>query len=181
MRTRRFIKATVPGLMALVAFAAVDPARAEGGTSRSPLFVREDFDARGMLRPGPGHTGSGAASFSFAQPGRLSMRQSYSLTAMSGGGGSMSSGLYLNTLSYQLSDPLSVTVDVGFHTPLHSSYPGLEAAGGAGSLVLPRLGLEYRPSERFSVHVDLFNGPDAWKAYGGLPWGSRALHGNRVP
>jgi hypothetical protein len=148
-------------------------------SSESLLHNRDDFDARGMLRPGP--VGSGSPSFSLAQPGRFSMQQSYSLSAMSGPGGSTSSGLYLNTLSYQLSAPLTLSVDVGFHTPLHSSMPGSEQGAGAGSVILPRMGLEYRPTDRLTMNLELYNVPDAWKAYGGGPWSPGFFQGSRTP
>jgi hypothetical protein len=169
--------------------------------SASPrsLLVREDFDVRSMTASSASitsHSQSGASagsygtagssnfSLSLDQPARFSMAQSYSLTAMSGAHGSASSGLYLNTLSYHLTPLVSAFVDVGFHTPIHSSLPGFEQNGGAGSLVLPRMGLEYRPSDRLTFNFELVNGPDAWKAWGGSPAGmssSRSFSGSRIP
>jgi hypothetical protein len=147
------------------------------------LTARNDFDARTLLKPGswtPGSTGS-TSSFRAGVPGRFSMHQSYSLTAMSGPSGSMSSGLYLNTLMYRLSTPLTVFADVGFHSPIHSSMPGLQQEGGPGSLVFPRLGLEYKPNERLTMNLELVNGADAWKAYGGMPRSSLFFPGSLSP
>lgn len=130
---------------------------------------------------------AGGSSFSLAEPSRFSMTQSYSLSAMSSAQGSASSGLYLNTLSYQLTPLMAAFVDVGFHTPIHSSMPGLESAEGLGSVVLPRMGLEYRPSERLQFNFELVNGADAAKAWGGSPYspyGSsawRTTRGSRIP
>jgi hypothetical protein len=143
----------------------------------SLLTAGDDFDSRNMTLSG---SRDGRSSLSLAQPSRFSMHQSYSLSAMSTSQGSASSGLYLNTLSYQLSQPLVVFVDVGFHTPLHSSLPGMNASAGAGSVVLPRMGLEYKPSERLTMNLELVNGPDAWKAYGG-PWSPSLFTGSRTP
>lgn len=141
--------------------------------------------ASSMHFPGA-REGSSNPSFSWDQPARFSMHQSYSLTAVSDGRGSASSGLYLNTLSYQVTPLMSAFVDVGFHTPIHSSFTtGLEQSGGGmGSLVLPRMGLEYRPSDRLTFNLELVNGPDAWKAWGGAPSGSssfRSFPGSRTP
>lgn len=147
--------------------------------SPSLLHDRHDFDTRSMLRPGAQAAANGA-SFSLASASRFSSTQSYSLMAMTGPGGSMSSGLYLNTLSYRFTPQLTASVDLGFHTPLHSSLPGPEPETGLGSVVLPRMGIEYRPSDRLSVNLELYNGPDAFKAYGGLP-GPHSHRGNRVP
>ncbi len=162
---------------------------------RSVVSNRHDFDPRVMTRhddavrasslrmPAAGQRESGT-SFTLEQPGRFSMHQSYSLTAVSGAAGSASSGLYLNTLNYQVTPLMTAFVDVGFHTPLHSSLPGMEQAGGLGSLVLPRMGLEYRPSDRLTLNFELVNGPDAWKAWGGSPYGwspFRSSPGSRTP
>ncbi len=143
---------------------------------QSLLTSRHDFDTRGMTHSG---AREGSTSLALAQPNRFSMRQSYSLSAMSGAYGSASSGLYLNTLSYQLSAPLVMFVDVGIHTPLHSSIPGMEASAGAGSIVLPRMGLEYRPNDRLTMNLELVNGPDALKAYG--PFSPHLFPGSRTP
>src|SRR5690606_26572490 len=126
-----------------------------------------------LMRPSPGTSrDDGSLALSGSHAGRFSMSQSYSLTALSGPGGSASSGLYLNTLSYRLTPLLTASVDVGFHTPIHSSVPGIEPGASAGSVVLPRMGLEYRPSDRMNINFELVNTPDAWKAYGGAPWSS---------
>ena len=101
------------------------------------------------------------------------MRQSYSVAFSSGSQGSISSGVYLNTLSYKLANPLTLSMDLGFYSPFHSTVPGLRdqtmmSKGGVGtSLILPHIGLEYKPSDRFSLSLGLVNGADAWKAYGG--------------
>ncbi len=163
---------------------------------RSVLTSRDDFDPRVMTRhddrsapsslrltPGAGPR-PGNASVTLEQPGRFSMQQSYSLTAVSGAAGSASSGLYLNTLNYQVTPLMTAFVDVGFHTPIHSSLPGMDQAGGLGSVILPRMGFEYRPHDRLSLNFELVNGPDAWKAWGGSPYGwspFRSFPGNRTP
>lgn len=169
-------------------------------TSAAPhslLSHRHDFDPRVMTRsdesgraaalrthPGTHAAGNGGASFALDQPDRFSMHQSYSVTAMSSAYGSASSGLYLNTLNYQVTPLMTAFVDVGFHTPIHSSLPGMDHAEGLGSLVVPRLGLEYRPNDRLTLNFELVNGPDAWKAWGGAPssWsGFRPFPGSRTP
>jgi hypothetical protein len=162
------------GCFAVIAWIAAAAASASpsGGAPAG-----DDFDAGGMTLSG---TRGARPSFSLAQPGRFSMHQSYSLSAMSTSQGSASSGLYLNTLSYQLAQPLVMFVDVGFYTPLHSSIPGMNSSAGAGSVVLPRMGLEYKPSERLTMNLELVNGPDAWKAYGG-PWSPSLFTGSRTP
>jgi hypothetical protein len=141
-------------------------------TPATVLRDRSEFDSRSLLSGG-----ASVGGLSLSNPSRFSMQQSYSVSAMASGAGSMSSGLYLNTVSYRVSDPLVLSMDFGIHTPMHSSYPGFEGNSGAdaSSFVLPRFGLEYRPNERFTLNLEVFNGPDAWKAYGYHPFflGSR--------
>lgn len=137
--------------------------------SRSVLTGADDFDRSTLMDPE--YRGNSVAGFSFLNPNRFSMQQSYSVGMSSGSFGTHSAGLYLNTLSYRLADPLVLSADVGFHTPFYSSLGGPSSGGfqnpGLGSsLVLPRIGLEYKPSEHTSFQLQLFNGPDAVKAYG---------------
>ena len=74
------------------------------------------------------------SGFSLLNPNRFSMHQSYSMIFASGSAGSTSAGLYLNTLSYKLADPLTLSADVGFYTPLYGTgaFPG---AGHSGSRI----------------------------------------------
>lgn len=139
------------------------------------LSEPEDFD-RGTLMAPEYRPANSVSGFSFLNPNRFSMKQSYSMNFASGSFGSSSAGLYLNTLSYKLADPLTLSADVGFHTPLYSSGAFARGAGqrNAGfqdprlgsSLVLPRVGLDYKPTKNTSFHLHLFNGQDAYKAYG---------------
>ena len=147
----------------------------EAEPTKTLLTESEDFDRGTLMAPEFQSRGS-VSGFSFLNPNRFSMRQSYSMNFASGSYGSTSAGLYLNTLSYKLADPLILSADIGFHTPLYSS--GAFARGGlsgksgiqdpsqASSLVLPRVGLEYRPSKNTTLSLQLINGQDAYKAYG---------------
>jgi hypothetical protein len=156
----------------LLAVSSVVPAFASPSTV---LRDRGEFDSRSLL----GGRESSLSGLSFANPSRFSMQQSYSVSAYSSGSGSMSSGLYLNTVSYRISDPLVLSVDMGVHTPMHSTFAGNSGATGAeaSSFVLPRIGLDYVPNDRFSMHFQVYNGPDAWKAYGPYPF----FPGSRIP
>jgi hypothetical protein len=135
------------------------------------LTQNSEFDRSELFAPDyrPSNTVSG---FSFMNPNRFSMNQSYSVNFASGSMGSSSAGLYLNTLSYKLADPLVLSADVGFYSPLYSSTPGSFGSKGmqdptqGSTFVLPRLGLEYKPTKNTTFSVHLFNGQDAVKAYG---------------
>jgi hypothetical protein len=135
---------------------------------RTLLTEKDDFDRTSLMVPD--HSSLSVSGLSFGNPNRFSMRQSYSVGFSSGSFGSYSSGLYLNTVSYRLADPLILSADIGFHTPFYSSFGGPGFGNGStpglGSVVLPHVGLEYRPSENSTLSLHLFNGPDAARAYG---------------
>jgi len=133
------------------------------------MLEKNDFDSQNLLAPE--YRNSAASGISFLDRNRFSMQQSYSLSFASGGAGSTSSGLYLNTLSYRLANPLMLSVDLGFYTPISSTIPGtrqntLMSQGAGSSFVVPRMGLEYRPNENFSMDLEFVNERDAYKAYG---------------
>lgn len=136
---------------------------------KTVLTEPDEFDRSELMSPDY-RSSSSVSGFSFLNPNRFSMRQSYSMGFSSGSFGSQSAGLYLNTLSYRLADPLTLSADIGFHTPFYSSFGGPSAGfqnpGQGSSLVLPHVGLEYKPSDNTSFSIHLFNGPDAYKAYG---------------
>jgi hypothetical protein len=161
----------------LGAFLIMPAASVFAQSSRTVLTRQPDFDSRSLIAGGE----NSVSGFSLTNPRRFSMQQSYSLTAVSGGAGTMSTGTYLNTLGYKISDPLFLFVDVGIATPMYSSVQGVNGNTGAAasSVILPRMGLEYRPSDRLTFNLELINVRDAWKAgygYGGYPsfFGSRA-------
>jgi hypothetical protein len=139
------------------------------------LTQSEDFDRGSLLSPDGRATGS-VSGFALLNPNRFSMRQSYSVGFSSGSIGTSSAGLYLNTLSYRLADPLTLSADVGFHTPFYGtssmgfSKGGFQDPRNGSSLVFPHVGLEYKPTENASISLHLFNGRDAYKAYGGDPF-----------
>lgn len=161
-RTRGFALGLtlLPGILA--ASISANPA------PRTLLTEKDDFDRASLMTPE--HRGLSVSGLSFGNPNRFSMSQSYSVGFTSGSFGSYSSGLYLNTVSYRLADPLILSADIGFHTPFYSSFGGPGSGNGStpglGSLVLPHVGLEYRPSENSTLSLHLFNGPDAARAYG---------------
>lgn len=156
---------------------ASEPASFRGETPKTLLTEPGEFD-RGSLMAPEWREGGSVSGFSLLNPNRFSMRQSYSVNFASGSYGTSSAGLYLNTLSYRLADPLTLSADVGFYTPIYASSgfggglrnPGFQDPRAGSSFILPHVGLEYKPTERSSISLHLFNGRDAFKAYGGNPF-----------
>ncbi|HKP94689.1 MAG TPA: hypothetical protein VJ385_02925 [Fibrobacteria bacterium] len=162
-------------LIAAPALRSEEPAAPGFAPTQPRTLLREprEFD-RGTLMA-PEYPPQSVSGFSLLNPNRFSMHQSYSVNFASGSYGSSSAGLYLNTLNYKLADPLTLSADVGFHTPLYgtgyyarggSQGPGFQDPRLGSSLILPHVGLEYRPTESTTFSLHLFNGQDAYKAYG---------------
>lgn len=147
---------------------ATQPEDVPDSQPKSVLTGADDFDRSTLMSPE--FRGNSVSGFSLMNPSRFSMRQSYSVGFSSGSFGSQSAGLYMNTITYRLADPLTLSADIGFHTPFYSSFGGPSAGfqnpGLGSSLVLPHIGLEYRPTENSTISLHLINGPDAARAYG---------------
>jgi len=88
---------------------------------------------------------------SLLDPSRFSMHHSYSLAYSSFGGQGISRGLYLNTMNFQFSDPLSMQVRVGY---FHQPFGGTNQSSGVNKVFLERAMLQYKPSESLSIKVD---------------------------
>jgi len=153
-----------------------EPAEFAGSEPHQTVLTQSGDFNRGSLMAPEWREGGSVSGFSLLNPNRFSMHQSYSVNFASGSYGTASAGLYLNTLSYRLADPLTLSADVGFYTPLYASPSMGFSKGGfqdprlGSSLVFPHVGLEYKPTENSSISLHLFNGRDAYKAYGGDPF-----------
>lgn len=109
------------------------------------------LDLGGLLRM-PMSTYRGVSNLIGLDPSKLHVSQSYSLTYFSFGGQSFAQGLYLNTMDYQLSSPLSMRLQWGFaHAPL--SNVGASSVLGSGPFV-SQARLNYRPSDRLSIGIE---------------------------
>lgn len=90
-------------------------------------------------------------------PAKFSMKQSYTLSFASIGGHSISQGLYLNTIGYQLSDPLSMYVRLGF---IHQPFGKLTGDFQTGNqLFISGAGFEYNPSKNLKLQFEYSKTP----------------------
>ncbi len=92
-------------------------------------------------------------------PNRFSMQHSYSLSYLSASGNGYSQGMYLNTMSYQVSDPLSVSLQWGMMNQPLSSF-GASALYQSG-FFFSGANLEYKPSDKFSVGLQINSQPQS--------------------
>ncbi len=110
-----------------------------------------------------------ASPFRLFDPSRLTMRQSYSVSYMTGGGVSRSVGMYMNSIGYQIARPLYVQFDLGI---VHD--PGSLFGGGNvshGARILPNFMLRYTPSPKFQLIVDVRTMPGSQGYYGAPGYG----------
>lgn len=157
----------------LVSVAPVQAQMGAGGqTSLTPSFTGAARVRDLASEPsGPG--------WALLDPSRFHMRQSYSISYMSGSGGSGSMGLYLNEMEYQLFEPLTLHVGLGYlHQPFGSRGANSGGASISDGFFVPDVGLEYRPSENFLMMVDFRQIPAGASPYG-WGWGSGYGVGSR--
>ena len=100
---------------------------------------------------------------SLLDPNRFSMSHSYTMSFFSSGGKGRMVGLYMNTMKYQFSNPLSVTVNVGYmHQPFakENTRPITDA-----NAFLSGFELEYRPSKNFFLKIEYGATPSLYNSY----------------
>ncbi len=99
---------------------------------------------------------------------------SYTLSYVSAPQFSRMSGVYLTTLAYQFDFPLEISMDIGaenvfFHKEREKPpFPEDSRNGKSAGFLLPRIGLEYRPTPNTFLSIQFINERDAMRAYS--PW-----------
>ncbi len=109
---------------------------------------------------------------SLLSPERFSMYQSYSVSFVHAFGNSYSQGTYLNTVVYRFDFPLTISFDFGFYTPFYQNFDKRspwwydeDAKYSAANFILPRIGIEFQPTPNMHISLQIFNMPDAIRAY----------------
>jgi hypothetical protein len=107
-------------------------------------------------------------SMSLLDPSRLKMSHTYSLSFMTGGGRSQTIGLYMNSIEYQVSSPLTLRLHLGYlHQPT-ALFGGVRDSGFGGTF-LPGFELDYHPSENFFFKVNMSSYTYPYYYYGLYP------------
>jgi len=107
-------------------------------------------------------------------PNRFSMQHSFSLSYLSLGGHGFSQGVYLNTMSYRLADPLLVSLQWGvLNQPLGSfGVPSLYQNG----FFVSGASVEYKPSRNLSIGMQFNRNPGGfWSPQYGYPYYNSSL------
>jgi len=111
--------------------------------------------------------------FGMFDPGRFSMRHTFSMSyATFGGGRGMSLGMYTNSMYYKIADPLDVQFDVSLMYSPNNSFMGGPQKDFAG-IYLTRAQLNYRPSENMMLQINFQQVPMSslmWGSYGYSPF-----------
>ncbi|MBN2012355.1 hypothetical protein JW960_23700 [candidate division KSB1 bacterium] len=97
---------------------------------------------------------------------KIHMSHSYSLSYQSMGDMAVSQSLYLNTISYQLSDPLSLKMQWGIQSFPYSTFSPDHPAFQSG-FVFSGMQLKYQPSDKFSVKFEYSALPNSSYYYPG--------------
>jgi hypothetical protein len=112
--------------------------------------------------------------FGWFDPGKLKMSQSYSLSYQTFGSNGFALGVYTNSMSYQISKPLSVQMDVSL---MHSPYSSMGDQFGKSlsGIYLTRAELNYQPSDNTLFQIQFRQMPQALYyggyGFGGSYWG----------
>jgi hypothetical protein len=103
---------------------------------------------------------SNAKKFSLLDPQRLKISHSYTFSYFSNSTTSGSFGVYATTLRYQLSDPLSLTLNLNYlHQPLSVFR---QNSLGVKESILPNFQLHYKPSNNFSLWINVLTLPSSY-------------------
>jgi len=95
---------------------------------------------------------------SIFDPSKFSMSHSFSMSFFSVGGKGVSQGLYLNTLSYQIANPLLLRVQWGIqnypYNSLAKNHPALQSG-----FFLSGAELQYKPSDKLEMRLQFNSRP----------------------
>lgn len=124
-----------------------------------------------LIRPSEG------VLFGFFNPSNLSMRQSLSMSYMTLGSQSIAVGMYTNSMSYKISDPLTLSADVSLISSPYNTL-GDKFSKSFSGVYLTRAELNYHPSNNFQIDIQFnqnpmarFYNPYYYTPYYNSPWG----------
>ena len=102
---------------------------------------------------------------SIFDPQRFSMHQTYSMSFISGGGGSTGLSMFTNTFSYKAADNLFISADVSAVYSPFSSF-GSDFAKSLNGIYLTNARLDWKLGESTFMRIEYVGGPGGM--YGGM-------------
>jgi hypothetical protein len=137
-------------LMICMAVVLFFPAWAWGGIGIEKTGLSEGLhpdEGQHVLGLTPNRFGS----LGLLDPERFHMSQSYSMSFASDGKHSSSAGMYLNTMTYQFSMPISMRLQVGYMHDPSVLFAGSGDAMGRGQLFIPNFDVVIRPMKYMTI------------------------------
>jgi hypothetical protein len=93
------------------------------------------------------------STFSLFDPSRFHMTNSFSLMYSSANGQSQSLGVYLNSIEYQVSDPLKIRLDLGYVQNTSSLFNS-NSRNQSNGRILPGVSISWKPAKNLFFHFN---------------------------
>jgi hypothetical protein len=107
-------------------------------------------------------------------PSRMHMSHSFSMGYFSGGGQSASRGLYVNTINYKISNPLTLTTHLGYQ--FQPSGPAEWNPTNNNNQFVGGADLNWRPTNNASFRLSVYRGLLPEGSYNAYGWGPKGYH-----
>ena len=114
----------------------------------------------------PSYNSLSTLSQGFFDLSRLSMSQSFTMSYLATGRGSLMANTYRNNIGYRLTDHLEMHLDLAYRFTPSRTNTLWSASEGQQSLFIPSFGIRYQPSNSFRLELQ-YNQVDPLQ-YG--PW-----------
>ncbi|MBN2416779.1 hypothetical protein JXO52_13105 [bacterium] len=113
--------------------------------AQTGYYGGRDYTRTGSFRAAPGFLDA------LFHSSRFSMSQSYTMSMGTFGGHGFNQGVYLNTMNFQLSQPLFMQVSVGY---AHQPFTLAGSNPDKGQVFLHRAMLQYKPSAKTEITLE---------------------------
>ena len=154
MRTEGF---KMKKLLMMIIVLSIVPTLAFGQLKKQ----NETVDIKSAIIEPLGNTLSGIG---LIDPSKISMSHSFSMSYFSFGGNSLSQSMYLNTIRYQIADPLTLKLQWGIQNFPHNTFMANHPAFQGGPFI-SGAELDYRPTENIKVKFQYNRMPGYHNSY----------------
>ena len=103
--------------------------------------------------------------FGVFNPERLSMSHHFSTSFMSGGGGSLMLNTYVNSIQYQISNPLLLRMNLGIANMPYNSYVNKSFDNFKDTQFFGSAELQYRPTKNTAFSIGVNIAPNYYSGY----------------
>lgn len=128
-------------------------------------YSAENFSS--YLRSGSDY-GLGIRTLGLFDPSRMTFSHSISSSYVTSGGNGVMSNLFMETIGYRISNPLNLTLNLGYFQQPYSSYQQTDIFN-SGAFV-GSAALTWRPRDNMFLHLEVGNLP-SYGTYGNYPYG----------